>query len=231
MTEGAIRISVVVPVYQGERFLDAALVSIRDQTRPADQVVVIDDGSTDGSATIALRMAEDWPALHVLRRANGGLSTALNDGISAASGDLVTFLDADDVMVPTRLEQQARHLRDNPDVDLVYGREEVLVEDGVSAPAWIRPGDDGKPRPYMMSLMVHRAAFERVGEFDPSLAMSQDLDWMVRARATGLRMDVLDTVLIRRRMHGENMVYDTTAVRHGMLRTLRSRLRSREGSR
>jgi glycosyltransferase involved in cell wall biosynthesis len=221
-------ISVVVPVYQGERFLAAALESIRRQSLPADEVVVVDDGSTDDSAAIALRMAREWQTLRVLSRPNGGLSSALNDGIAATGGALVTFLDCDDLMVGTRLEQQAVHLRDHPETDLVIGREEVMVEEGAEAPAWIRPEDDGTPRPYMMSLMVRRPALERVGGFDPSLDVSQDLDWMVRARAAGLRMDTLDTVLIRRRMHGDNMVYATDAIRQGMLRALRGRISGRE---
>jgi glycosyltransferase involved in cell wall biosynthesis len=222
------RISVVVPVFQGERFLAAALDSIHRQSLPADEVVVVDDGSTDRSAAIAIEMAERWPALRVLRRENGGPSVATNHGIGATTGEFLTFLDADDLMVETRLEQQARHLGDHPGTDLVIGREEVLVEEGAVAPAWIRAADDGTPRPYMMSMMVRRAAFDRVGGFDPSLRASQDLDWMVRARAAGLRMDILDAVLIRRRMHGDNLVYGTAAIRQGMLRALRGRLDRRD---
>jgi glycosyltransferase involved in cell wall biosynthesis len=218
------RISVVVPVYQGERFLAAALESIRDQSRPADEVVVVDDGSTDAGAAIAEEVAGDWPALRVLRRPHAGLSSALNAGIAATSGDLVTFLDCDDLMVPTRLARQAAHLAAHPGTDLVIGREEVMVEDGAVAPAWIRAERDGTPRPAMMSLMARRAALERVGGFDTALRVSQDLDWMVRARVAGLRMDTLDAVLMRRRMHGDNMVYATADIRQGMLQVLRNRI-------
>ena len=221
-------ITVITPVYQGERFLAAALESIRAQSLPASEVIVIDDGSTDASGEIAEAMAADWPALRVVRRANGGLFTALNAGIAAAGGALVTFLDADDLMVPTRLEQQAHHLSAHPECDVVMGREEVMVEEGAAAPAWIRGEDDGTPRPYMMSLMVRRAVLERIGGFDPAFDVSQDLDWMVRARAAGARIDTLDSVLIHRRMHGDNMVYATDAIRRGMLQAMRARLAARE---
>lgn len=220
-------ITVITPVYQGERFLAETLASIRAQTVPATEVIVVDDGSTDASGAIADDLAAQWPALRVIHRPNGGLPTALNTGIAAATGDLITFIDADDLMVPTRLEQQSRHLAENPGAQVVMGREDLMVEEGVVAPAWIRPEDDGTPRPYMMSMMARRAALDRVGLFDPGFGVSQDLDWMVRARAAGVRVDTLDTVLIRRRMHGENMVYGTDAIKAEMLKTLRARLASR----
>jgi glycosyltransferase involved in cell wall biosynthesis len=224
-------IAVVVPVYEGERFLAAALESVRAQSRPADEVVVVDDGSTDGGAAVAVRLARDWPALRVVRRAHAGLSATLNAGIAATRGELVTFLDCDDLMVPTRLEQQAAHLAAHPGTDVVIGREEVMVEEGAVAPAWIRAERDGTPRPAMMSLMVRRPALERVGGFDTALRVSQDLDWMVRARVAGLRMDTLDAVLMRRRMHGDNMVYATDDIRQGMLQVLRNRIGGAGGAR
>lgn len=223
-----VSISVITPVWQGERFLREALESIRAQTRPADEAIVVDDGSTDESVAIADELAAEWPVLRVLRRENGGSAAARNTGISAATGDLITFLDADDLMVPTRLEQQAAYLAAQPEADVVIGREELLVEEGVSAPAWIRAGDDGRPRPYLMSMMARRAVLERIGAFDPSFRLSQDLEWMVRARAAGVRVDTLDEVLIRRRMHGGNVVYRTEEIRRAMLQTIRTRLAARE---
>ena len=79
-----------------------------------------------------------------------------------------------------------------------------------------------------MSVMARRGALERVGVFDPGFGVSQDLDWMVRARAVGVRVDTLDTVLIRRRMHGDNLVYRTDVIKTEMLKTLRARLARRE---
>lgn len=222
------RISVITPVYQGERFLRAAIESIRAQTRHADEVIVVDDGSTDSSAEIAGRLAAEWPALRVISQENAGSAAARNRGIDASTGDLITFLDADDVMVPARLELQEAHLAANPAAEAVMGREDLVVEDGVEAPAWVRADDDGRPRPYMMSMMVRREVLDRIGPFDPSFRLSQDLEWMVRARALGVRVDTLDEVLIHRRMHGGNVVYRTQEIRQAMLRTIRTRLASRE---
>ena len=224
------RISVITPVYQGERFLTAALESIRAQTRHADEVIVVDDGSTDSSGEISEALAAEWPALRVLSQENAGSAAARNRGIEVSTGDLVTFLDADDVMVPTRLALQEAHLAANPATDVVMGREDLIIEDGVEAPAWVRADDDGRPRPYMMSMMVRRVVLDRIGPFDPSFRLSQDLEWMVRARARGVTVDTLDEVLIQRRMHGGNVVYRTQEIRQAMLRTIRTRLASRESA-
>ena len=222
------RISVVTPVYQGERFLADAMESIRAQTRPADEVVVVDDGSTDGSADVAEAIAADWPVLRLIRRENAGSAAARNTGIAATTGDLITFLDADDMMLPERLATQEAHLGAHTDADVVMGREELLLEEGVVAPAWIRTEDDGSARPYLMSMMARREVLERIGPFDPTFRLSQDLEWMVRARAAGVRVDTLDVVLIRRRMHGGNVVYRTQEIREAMLRAIRTRLAARE---
>lgn len=107
------RVSVVVPCYNGEAYLERTLQSALDQTLPPREVIVVDDGSTDGSATVAQRFGS---LVKVIRQENAGESRARNVGIEASSGDWVALLDADDVWEPTKLERQAEACTSRPDV-------------------------------------------------------------------------------------------------------------------
>jgi glycosyltransferase involved in cell wall biosynthesis len=113
-----VAISVVIPCYNGARFLRETLESVARQTYPADEVIVVDDGSTDASAAVA---ASFGPPVRVLRQANQGESVARNNGIAAAAGDWIALLDADDLWAPTKLERQVQAVADSPhDLVCVY---------------------------------------------------------------------------------------------------------------
>jgi hypothetical protein len=94
-----VKISVVIPCYNYEDFLGSAIESVLNGSRPADEIVVVDDGSTDGSAAVA----ESYPEVDLVRKTNGGMASALNAGIERAVGDVVVLLDADDMAEPGRL--------------------------------------------------------------------------------------------------------------------------------
>jgi glycosyltransferase involved in cell wall biosynthesis len=216
-------VSVVIPAYQAEAFLGEALASVRAQTyRPLD-IVVVDDGSTDGTGEVISRFPE---ARGVRLAINSGLSAARNAGIAAARGELVGFLDADDLMLPERVAVQVQHLLDNPECGCVLGRQEVFVEPGVSAPPGVRVPDDPTTDGLVvaMSAMVRAAVLRDVGVFDPSLRLGEDMDWLFRLQAAGIRIDSLDQVLIRRRFHGGNLSYRSDEIRTALLRAVRSRL-------
>jgi len=106
------RISVVIPVYNGSKYLPDALASVVNQTLKPYEIIVVDDGSTDGSADIAKAFGEK---IIVLSQANRGESAARNVGINAASGDWIAFLDADDVWLPEKLERQSVYCDDETD--------------------------------------------------------------------------------------------------------------------
>lgn len=110
-------ISVIVPVYDGARFLPLAFRSLRRQTLAPLEVVVVDDGSRDGSGDVAASLATGCPfPVEVVRKPNGGLSSAMNAGLRRSRGDWVLELDADDFLAPRALERFAAHVRDGVDV-------------------------------------------------------------------------------------------------------------------
>ena len=224
------RVSIIVPVFNAERFLAEALDSVWAQQYGPFEVLVIDDGSTDGSADLVA--ARQRPGLELLRcRENHGPGAARNVGLAAARGDLITFLDADDLMTRGRLSFQVDYLTEHHDIDVVVGTETIRIGPGVEPPAWLRLPRRPRPRYYQMSMMARRSAFQRVGPFDESFRLGSDHEWMCRAAAAGVRTALVDRVLLERRIHGTNLTYRTEEMRRAMERALlmsaRDRIRQR----
>ena len=203
-------VSVVIPVHQGERFVGEAIASVRAQTLPAAELIVVDDRSTDASAEVARQAVAGWPAATVVGQENAGPSAARNAGVALATGDLLTFLDADDRMTPDRLEHQVAHLSANPGLAVVVGCEWIELDEGIEPPEWLRAIRRGAPNPYILSMMVRREAFERVGGFDPGRRLGEEIDWIYRARVAGLGIEMVEHVYTLRRIHGANTTTETS---------------------
>ena len=109
-------VSVLVPVYNAERYLNSAIRSVQNQTYQNLEIILVDDGSTDGSAAILSEMAAVDKRIVLISQKNGGISSALNQGILRASGYYVARMDADDLMLPHRIETQVRFLQENRDL-------------------------------------------------------------------------------------------------------------------
>lgn len=202
MTPG---IDVVCAAYDAEPTLAETLASIAAQTLPAARVIVVDDGSTDGTAALAeVRGAE------VLRRPHAGVAAAQNAGIAASRADLLAFIDADDLWPQDKLAQQARLLAES-DADGVLGlfetfacptlapeRRAQIAADATLQPAWLTG-----------ALLVRRAAFDRVGGFDEGLAAGHAIDWFDRARRAGLTFLVPPVLVLRRRIRERSLSHRT----------------------
>lgn len=113
------RVSTIIPAYRAARTINRAIDSLMAQTRPSDEILVVDDGSPDDLAQ-ALEPYGDLVTL--IRKPNGGAASARNLGIERSRGDLVAFLDADDYWEPTKLERQLSVFRDHPEIGMVAGR-------------------------------------------------------------------------------------------------------------
>ncbi len=214
----------MIPVYNGERFLAAAIESALEQTYRPLEVIVVDDGSTDRSATVARSFA----GVEVIDQEHAGPGAARNRGIAAASGEFLAFLDADDLMPPDKLELQVGYLREHPEVGCVLGRQEVFAERGEALPRWAqlppiwrrrhpRLFERGPVQP--LSLVARRSTVDAVGGFGTQFG--EDVDWLCRAYETGVRFATIDAVVVRRRVHAANLTHDIGASRLAMFRALR----------
>lgn len=230
-------VSVVIPFYNPGAYLVEGVASVLDQGYRPLEALLVDDGSTDGSADVATRLAAPGTPVRLVRLAtNQGPAAARNAGLRAAQGEFVTFLDADDLMVADRLALQIAYLAAHPAVDAVVGLADNVLEPGVVPPAWFRSVGAGVRTgyAYATSVLAHRRVFDRVGGFDPALRVGEDTDWMLRARAAGIRIARIDRVLLRRRIHGANLSYRTQEMRaaayRSVLRLARQRIAERDGA-
>jgi glycosyltransferase involved in cell wall biosynthesis len=197
-------ISVVVPVRDCERYVAEALVSIITQSVPPAEVVVLDDGSVDGTAAVLERFG---PPVRVLHQESAGLPATLNRAVAASTGAILAFLDADDQFTPTSLERRLERLDADDKPDAVFGRMEVFVSPDIDAATGARYRvPKGAQRVTMFqTMLIRRDAFERVGALDESYVTGANIDWMSRARLAGLRVAEIDDVVGRRRIHSHNM--------------------------
>jgi glycosyltransferase involved in cell wall biosynthesis len=186
-------VSVVMPVFNGERFLAQAIESVLAQTWSPVETIVIDDGSTDRSADIA----RGYP-LTYLGQEHSCVAAARNRGVAGARGELVSFLDHDDVWLPRKLELQVDALARNPSAGICMCRYETFGDGSPERGASYSTGQLG-------TLLVRREVFEEIGLFDTSYPSGDDTDWYLRARDLGVEFVELDEALQRYRVHDASM--------------------------
>jgi glycosyltransferase involved in cell wall biosynthesis len=218
-------VSVIVPVYNGECFLAEALDSIFAQDYRPVEVIVVDDGSVDGTANIAKSFKE----VRYIYQMNQGHGAAKNAGIAAASGEFIAFLDADDLWAPHKLSVQMEHLLKHANVGYTIARMRTFLGPGVEWPSWLNEEHHSRgPIGYVLGTMVaRRTVFEQIGTFDTSYRHSNDSDWFFRARDAGIPMAILPDVLLYRRIHSSNMSQETQAIASELLRVVRSSVERR----
>lgn len=209
-------VSAIMPVHNGEQFLQASLESLLAQDYEPLEVVVCDDGSTDGTADILA----SFPSLTVVRQEQGGAAAARNAAVAASSGELVAFFDADDLWPPNRVSLQAQYLLDHPEAACVLGRQEWM-----NPPPWLTRdavyGDlDGIP---LLSAMIRRRVFDELGGFDVSFRVAEDTDLLIRMRERGVELAILPEVVLYRRFHGANLTADRSSPQ-SLVRSLRQKL-------
>ncbi|HEU5439336.1 MAG TPA: glycosyltransferase family A protein [Ktedonobacterales bacterium] len=216
------RISVIVPVYNGARFLAAALESVGAQHHRPDEVIVVDDGSTDDTAAVARR----YGGVRYLRQPNLGAAAARNTGAAAATGELLAFLDADDRWLPAKLSCQVRYLDQHPDVDAVVTHQRLSIAPGAERPGWVPPAWLERPQMGLVpsALMIRRTAFEVVGGFDVRYRTGEDTDWFARAKDAGVALAILPEALVERHVHPESLTAQARDVPQALLRIVRDSL-------
>ena len=216
-------ITVIIPVHNGERYLAEAIHSVLAQALPPDEIIVVDDGSTDASAAIAQSFG---PPVRVLTQANLGPAAARNLGVQHATGELLAFLDADDLWLPDKLAHQVHFLLDNPVCQAVFGRMENFITPELDErQAVLLAKSAGQGGEILVgTLLIRRAAFLRVGYFDTRRRHGEFIDWWGRAQQLGLPHAVLPELVMRRRVHASNMTRQEPDGRREYLSLLREQL-------
>jgi glycosyltransferase involved in cell wall biosynthesis len=212
-------ISVVVPAYNASPWIAETLQSVLDQTRPADEIIVVNDGSTDDTAAVARSFG---PAVTVIDQPNGGPPAAYNRGFDEASSDYAAMCPADDIWDPHKLEWQDEVLTSEPSVDVLFGRARFFGQiEGM------HPHPDGhgvlERGPFMREMyrldvvpapttVVRRALHQRLGRFDESLP-GEDYEFWMRALRAGAVFYHDRRTLVQLRIHGRNASMNASDMR------------------
>jgi len=220
---GTAPVTVVMAAMDAEQFIADAIRSALDQSLPPERVVVVDDGSSDGTADRA--EAVD-PRVTVLRRAHAGAGPSRNAGIAATDTELVAFLDADDLWRPRKLELQVAALAAHPHLDAVFCLMDEFLDAAAEATGTRAPRT-GVAVPLSGATLVRRGLVERLGPFEDD-PVGDWVRWWARARAIDVEEHFVPEVLFLRRIHGRNNSA-THADAHGeaLLGIARAHLRQR----
>jgi glycosyltransferase involved in cell wall biosynthesis len=218
-------VSVIIPAYNAARYLADTLQSALNQTLGDTEVIVVDDGSKDDTASVA----RSFPAVKYVHQANAGVSAARNKGAAHASGEFLAFLDSDDLWHPDKLRQQVMALRQHP--ESVFSRTEAVDD-----PARLTEIVHGTPRedaphvlipdfhasflvPYLTTstVMVRREAFEEAGGFDTRLRIAEDVDFYLRVLIRRPQVVKLTQPLVYKRPVPGSLGDDSVAGYHQLL--------------
>src|SRR5215211_3727657 len=215
-------VSAIIPAHNAEAYVRDALDSVLAQTYSVAECIVIDDGSSDGTARIA---REYGPPVRVIAQANRGVSASRNRGAAQSRGELLAFLDADDRWLPLRLERGVEALSEHPEAEAVLCATRVVDNElralrKIRQDARLRPEDLLLCRAEMVStssnLLIRRDAFQATGGFDGRLSTSADWALNYRLVERG-RLVTLAEPLVEYRRHGTNMSADVDRFRADML--------------
>jgi len=219
-------ISVVIPLHNGAPYVGQAVESVRGQSYRPHELIVVDDGSTDGGAE-----GLTGDSLTVVRQARQGPAAARNRGAALASGRLLAFLDADDLWHSDKLRAYVDHLARYP-APMAIGHFEYRLEPGCPPPRGLRPASLTAPQvgPIPSALVVDRAIFFELGGFDERFPTAEDVEWLGRVRSRGLAMTVVPGVYLYKRVHRSNLSLTASTRRKDLFRALHATdRRLREG--
>jgi glycosyltransferase involved in cell wall biosynthesis len=193
----------MIPVYNCEAYLGEAIDSVLNQSYRPVEIVVVDDGSDDGSHEVATRHAD---AVRYVRQERAGNGAARNHAVALATGDLFTFLDADDRFAPDTLSRLVELLEKDRGLEAVYAYVREFVSPDVDAAALkkLRVPIDRIAGCLPTNMLMRRESFLQVGQFATHLRVGVTVDWAARAAEMGMQTMLLDDVLFERRLHANN---------------------------
>ena len=219
------KLSVIVCVRNGERFLERALRSIERQDVAPDDHVLVDGASTDGTLEIARRFAQ-W---RIVPQTGRGIADAYNCGVAAATGDLIAFLSHDDEWTEGSVRVRRDYLLSHRELDFVLARATSRLEQGHQPPPGFRLELlEREHAGAMETLMAWRRAFQKVGPFDSRYSASEDVDWLARARDLGLKAAVVPHLSLIKYVHDANISLHEPKTNQNLLRLVHESIRRKK---
>jgi glycosyltransferase involved in cell wall biosynthesis len=195
-------ISLIIPAYNAERYLCEAIASVKRQTHPVQEIIVVDDGSTDGTATLVKSIA----GVTLLQQPNAGVAEARNAGVQAARGTLLAFLDADDMWTPDAITSNLTILASQHDVHGVIGLSEEFVSPDLPAEIAKRYAPRASDRTALLcgAMLIRREVMNTTGPFQTAKQVGDFVEWFLRAQRLRVCITRNPCTVLRRRIHGNN---------------------------
>ncbi|OYU93651.1 MAG: hypothetical protein CFE21_19665 [Bacteroidetes bacterium B1(2017)] len=215
-------IGVIISVFNAEKYLSESLDSVLNQSMPAKEIIVINDGSKDHSIDILKRYGKK---IKLIDRENKGVPYSVNEGISLVKQPWISFNDGDDIWAPNKLELQYNYLLDHKDLRILFGMMRQFISPELSETdkasiyvpvnpekAFIRP-----------AMLVHQSVFAKHGLFNPSLKAGDFIEWFQRIKEKDVKFDFIDEVVYFRRLH-KNSLSSQHGVKEDFLKILKAKL-------
>ena len=203
--------SIIIPVYNGEKYILEAVVSALNQTIPCE-VIVVNDGSTDKTHELLCGV----PNITYLIKNNGGTASALNIGIRNSNGNWIHWLSADDVLYPDAVEKMLKNIDNNEKI--YYSNYDIINEKSELIGEFIEPIErnfrtrEERFKELMgnyygngSSSMIHKSVFDKIGYFDETLGHSEDFDFLLKAISKGIDLKLIPIKTLKYRYHDEQM--------------------------
>lgn len=214
--------SVIMPVRNGARFIQAAIDSALQQLAPEDEIVVVDDASTDETGSLLAGLRDR--RVRVLAGSGRGVSSARNIGFAAAAGEFVAFLDHDDLWPPQRHELLLQTLLADVTVDCAIGRLRLHNEpDAIALPQLLDMEGRLAPNISLCTALFRRRILNKVGGFDENMRFCEDTDYFVRLLENDYRFVLCDVDALIYRRHSGNATCDVTGMNTGLMEMIRRR--------
>lgn len=213
-------VSIIIPVFNGERHIGEALESVRKQTYKNIEIIVVDDGSTDNTAVIAEKLAD-----RCICQENRGVAAARNAGIEVSKGEYLAFLDADDIWDARKLEKQIDIMESKDSLSYTFTDHKLFLDGNLEEfPGWIRKDyKKNELTGYIPSTLVARKRdFKKIGYFDETLRLGEDSDWFLRARDLGFRMEIIHENLLMKRVHDANLTANTSNSNANLIKVIKN---------
>ena len=196
-------ISVLIPFYNTEKYLAEAIQSVFNQTVEPEEIILLDDGSTDESAKVAERFV---PRITLFHQENAGISAARNALLKKANAEYIAFLDADDLWPPDHLKKLLEPFKSNNDLGIASGHvEQFLNDNSEELSKRIPEGQEVMPGYVAGASLIKKEVFDEVGLFDENLALAEFIDWFSRAKDAGYAFKLIEDIVLKRRIHSSNI--------------------------
>ncbi len=222
MKESGSLVSVIIPAYNSEKYIKEAVGSVGRQTYKNVEIIVVDDGSIDGTANVV----KECSNVRYFYKDNGGISSARNMGVRESKGDYIAFLDSDDLWTPIKIESQMKTFAERSELDIVFGLVKQFIspdcdeetKNKLECPEGNMPG-------YLAgTMLIKKDSFLKVGFFDDKWRVGEYIDWYARAVELKLQSVMLNDIVLKRRLHGNNIGSQHRDLRTDFIKIVRASL-------